>query len=343
MGRIRLLCFSAVHFLVDFSCALLVLGRVAPDWDPALAVLLYNFFAFAVQMPLGLVADRFGRGELFASAGCLLVLAAWLLPPGMAAVIAGLGNASFHVGGGLDTLNASERDGRQVLWAGPLGIFVSTGAFGIYFGGLWAFSAPKLPVCMALLAAALLLAVLGKGVPNAPLSLPRGDGRFWGTAVCLVLVVILRSFLGLAADFSWKASYGLLSVAAAACGKAAGGLLADRFGVRRTAAVSLLLSTICFVWAGRAVTGLLGLFFFNMTMPLTLWAAARLLRGAKGFSFGLLTFGLFLGFLPVFFGASALSSEALLPTVLLPALSLVSLGLLLAGLRGVERRERDVS
>ena len=52
---------------------------------------------------------------------------------------------------------------------------------------------------------------------------------------------------------------------------------------------------------------LAAVFLFNMTMPLTLWAAARLLPGAKGFSFGLLTFGLFLGFLPVCLGSGALS------------------------------------
>ena len=44
--------------------------------------------------------------------------------------------------------------------------------------------------------------------------------------------------------------------------------------------------------------GILAVFLFNMTMPITLHAAAEKLPGAKGFSFGLLTFALFLGFLP---------------------------------------------
>ena len=39
-----------------------------------------------------------------------------------------------------------------------------------------------------------------------------------------------------------------------------------------------------------------------MTMPVTLWAAARALPGAKGFAFGLLTFALFLGYLPAYLG-----------------------------------------
>jgi carbon starvation protein CstA len=37
-----------------------------------------------------------------------------------------------------------------------------------------------------------------------------------------------------------------------------------------------------------------------MTMPITLWAMARVFRGAKGFAFGLLCFGLFIGTLPAF-------------------------------------------
>ena len=130
MAKLRLGIYAAAHFLVDLGCALLLLGRICPDWDPGMAILLYNLFAFAVQMPVGLLADRLGRCHLFASAGCLLVLLGWMLPPGPTAVItAGLGNAAFHVGGGLNTLNEG---GRR---AGPLGLFVSPGAFGVYLGG----------------------------------------------------------------------------------------------------------------------------------------------------------------------------------------------------------------
>ena len=39
-----------------------------------------------------------------------------------------------------------------------------------------------------------------------------------------------------------------------------------------------------------------------MTMPITLWAAARLMPGGKGFAFGLLTFALFLGYIPTALG-----------------------------------------
>ena len=61
-------------------------------------------------------------------------------------------------------------------------------------------------------------------------------------------------------------------------------------------------------------------------MPLTLYGAARLLPGAKGFAFGLLTFALFLGFLPVYAGACALQAaqaaalSALSAAALVPAL-----------------------
>jgi FSR family fosmidomycin resistance protein-like MFS transporter len=66
-----------------------------------------------------------------------------------------------------------------------------------------------------------------------------------------------------------------------------------------------------------------------MTMPITLWAVARILPGVKGFSFGLLTFGLFLGFMPVYFGLNPIIHTSLGFAMA----SLISLGLLLAGLR----------
>ena len=54
--------------------------------------------------------------------------------------------------------------------------------------------------------------------------------------------------------------------------------------------------------------GVLAVFLFNMTMPVTLWAAAKVMPGAKGFAFGLLTFGLFLGYLPSYLGWGSILS-----------------------------------
>lgn len=350
MARLRLGLYGTAHFLVDFGCALLLLGGICPEWDPATAILLYNFLAFAVQMPIGLLADRYGRCHLFAAAGCLLVVCGWIMPSGLAAVTAaGLGNAAFHVGGGLHTLNES---GNR---AGPLGMFVSPGAFGVCLGGVLAgavsgvsaavpvpavmsglamrglsagapvsgtvsdlavrglTAAALLPwaVCVVLILFAVLLWRFGRGTENVPLALPKGKIRLWGAAACLLAVVILRSYLGLAAKLPWKAEFGLLAVCAMAGGKAAGGYLADRLGVLPTALISLCLSALCFLGSSYPAAGLAALFLFNMTMPLTLWAAARLFPEMKGFSFGLLTFGLFLGFLPVYFGVSGLASTAL--------------------------------
>lgn len=343
MARLRLGFYAVTHFLVDFGCALLLLGRICPEWDPATAILLYNFLAFAVQMPIGLLADRYGRCHLFASAGCLLVVSGWIMPPGLAAVTAaGLGNAAFHVGGGLHTLNES---GNR---AGPLGVFVSPGALGVYLGGVLAAAGPTAmsglstaavrlswAICPALALMAVLFWRCGRGAENVPLALPKGKIRLWAGAVCLLAVVILRSYLGLAARLPWKAELGLLAVCAVAGGKAAGGYLADRLGVPAAALISLCLSALCFWGGNHPAAGLAALFLFNMTMPLTLWAAARLFPGMKGFSFGLLTFGLFLGFLPVYFQGGGLGTTAL------AAGTLLSLPPLILGIRAAqERREK---
>lgn len=65
-----------------------------------------------------------------------------------------------------------------------------------------------------------------------------------------------------------------------------------------------------------------------MTMPITLWGAARRLPGARGLAFGLLTFALFLGVVP------SLLRYSLLPAGPLSAAlaAIVSLPLLLLGL-----------
>ena len=288
--------YSLAHFWVDLSCALLAFRSLSASPDFALCLLLYNFCAFALQMPLGLLADRLDRNGAVAAAGCALVALAYAVPlPLAAAVTAGVGNALFHLGGGIDTLNTG------LDRSAALGIFVSPGAVGLFLGTLWgrgdAVSLWAGPVGLLVLAGAILwlcrrtFGSLRSG--NAPLDPTPREG--WGPLVPLFLVVVLRSYMG-------QGQWALVLTLALALGKAGGGLLSDRLGPRRAAGWSLGLAVALYLLSGAPLPGLLAVFLFNMTMPMTLWAAAQLLPGAKGFGFGLLTFALFVGYLPVYLG-----------------------------------------
>ena len=246
--------YAAAHFWVDFSCAALVLGRLDDGGAAVTALLIYNFFAFAVQMPVGLLADALGGARRFSVLGCGLAALAWGLPGLIpAAICAGLGNACFHVGGGLYTLSAGEG-------CGPLGLFVSPGAMGIYLGGLLSVrtALPGALFWMGLLALGAALALAGRDVFRMPLSLElEGGPEDLPPLICLFVVVLLRSLLGNLFAFPWKGELGLLLACAVVGGKAAGGLLADRFGRMRTAWISLALAVPCFLFSEGAALGLI--------------------------------------------------------------------------------------
>ena len=270
--------YSAAHFAVDLCCAMLVLPAARAASDKAMALLIYNFCAFARQMPLGLWADSLDRNGMLAAAGCGLTAAAFLLPASLvAAVVAGVGNALFHLGGGIDVLNASGEK------AAALGIFVSPGAVGLYVGTLWGGEA----AVSALLPPAGLLA-LGGGIlllcrrtfgslrsGNAPVEAEPAGGS-WLPLIPLFLVVVLRSWMGLGQSFPWKAEWSLSLVAALALGKAAGGFLMDAVGPRRAAGWSLGLAAVLYLFSGDPIPGIFAVFPFNMTTPMTLWAAAKI-------------------------------------------------------------------
>ena len=326
--------YSAVHFLVDFSCTFFMFRSIAGAQAGYTCLLLYNFFAFAMQMPLGIVADKLDRNYVFAALGCILAGAAYGLVqiPVAAVAVIGTGNALFHIGGGIDVLNVSEEK------LGALGVFVSPGAFGVYLGRMLGkgtgFFTGIIPLSLAAAAALVFLqhrAHKGIRPPNAVFSLQGiGTGRVLAAGFCFFLVVCLRSYIGLALDFPWKnvGLWGTALVCAVVFGKATGGFAADRFGLVKTATASLGLAAPLLLAAGIPVAGTAAVLLINATMPVTLWAMAKILPGAKGFAFGLLTFGLFLGFLPVYLGMGV-SQGAYWRFALLAA---ASLGILLTGL-----------
>ena len=318
--------YSIGHFFVDFACAAVMfrLVRRTGVWTEGL--LLYNFFAFAMQAPFGLIADRYGGGKWFAFAGSLLCSASFLAgaDPLLVCVTAGTGNALFHIGGGRDTLKLS--GGK----AGLLGVFVSPGAFGLFLGTLAGRSAvPLWPAAAAPAIAALWTALRCHCVPRTPVSL-RPGGRGAAVLAALFLVVALRSYTGFLFAFPWKTGlWAYIFILCVVLGKAAGGFLHDRFGPGPVSAVSLTGAAALFLLSGTAPIGCAAVLLFNMTMPVTLRLAADTLPDAPGFSFGLLTLALFLGFLPVWSGLPGLSSPAVYT-----GLSLLSLALLLPASKG---------
>ena len=337
--------YSIIHFLVDFACAFLMFRRISQSQDWYVCVLLYNFCAFAMQLPIGVVADRLNRNYLVAAAGCVLVAAGYGLAwaPVAAAIVIGLGNGLFHIGGGVDVLNISmntaPKSGSNIA---PLGVFVSPGAFGVYFGTLLGrgdapagipnlivlLSAAAIVIAAAIIIAAARRAWPGSYIQNAVFS-PEARRSALIAAACLFIVVCLRSYAGLAINFPWKSAgyWGLALVCATVFGKAAGGFLSDRFGTMRTATVSLGIAAALFLLPQYPASGIAAVLLFNMSMPITLWGVAELFPGAKGFSFGLLTFALFLGFLPIHLGAGRP------PFWFFTPLAAASLILLCAGLR----------
>jgi len=288
---------SCVHFLVDFSCALILFSRFygEPNW--AVSLLVYNFCAFALQLPMGILADHLGFAGRFSALGCLLVAAGFVVPDLMAtAIVIGIGNGLFHVGGGVEVMRGAPKK------ATPLGVFVAPGAIGLYLGTLLGkrtdlFSVPVAGVMLACGLVCLLMAPKeeARQEENAPWSVL--------VLVAMFLVVVLRSMSGLFMAFSWKSGVlALLAVVCTAGGKACGGIVSDRWGIRLSAAVSLLLSAGLFLLGEYALAGLCAIFLFNMTMPMTLFGLCSRYRANCGAMFGLLTFALFIGFLPQYFG-----------------------------------------
>jgi FSR family fosmidomycin resistance protein-like MFS transporter len=312
---------------------------ISKSYEWYLCILIYNFCAFAMQIPIGVIADKIKKNHIIACIGCLLIICGFGMAavPLVAAIIIGIGNGMFHIGGGVSVLNACD------VKIGALGIFIAPGAFGIYLGALYG-SGDSLAITHILIALFVSIVLLATAhvrayppyekkvtanMPAANFRLPPITHNLWIGVFSLCAVVCLRSYFGMAANFPWRGAdhMGLALVCASASGKAAGGFLADRFGLTVTSFLSLGISAILFLFPYAPAAAVIAIFFFNMTTPVTLWVTVKIFKTANGFSFGLLTFALFLGFLPVYLGAGAP------PFWIHPLISLVSLALIYIGLR----------
>lgn len=309
------LLLGLLHAAVDATTVSVTLRSTQlgplPMGSTVALILGYDFVAFAGQVPLGWLTDRFWSPRGAMSAGVLLTMLSLMLS-GQGAiapvVAAGLGNALFHLGAGAMVL------GLGLERAGPVGVFVAPGALGLAFG--MAYGPKTNPLWPLAIAVLLLFAVawmVERDSANHAATSQKAPTQVRGNRACaatpravpwllglLLFSVFIRSVVGSFATSGYeRTELMLFGIPVAAClGKGLGGIVADRFGWSATTTLALLCSLPFITFAPPPPLLLLGLFFFQMTMPVTLTATARLLPQRLATAFGLTCLALVLGMLP---------------------------------------------
>lgn len=301
-----------VHFVTEVACFYLlssIIGDSVILWS---VPFVYDAFAFVPQSIVGMISDRFPKIPLGAMGLVLMViaLAIFSLIPNLSVfvpvLIICLGNAFTHVAGAEVTLRSS--NGKIA----PAAIFVAGGSFGVITGKLLAGVAPFWFIIILLLSAIPFVFLAEayrkktlrnknpcKGFNYANLKVPAGI-----LILAAVLVVAIRGYMGYGIPTSWNKTIfqTILLYVFMGTGKALGGILCDKIGIRKTATLSVL-GALPFLLFGDnlMIVSLIGVMLFSMTMSITLALIVSVLQKAPGLAFGLTTIGLFLGSVPIFF------------------------------------------
>ena len=299
---------GVIHAVVDASTVMVIFSatvvhNLAPH-QIAFMICGYDLLAFAGQAILGLGIDKLRLYKSVILTGIAFTVISVLLMltyPFVAMIMASLGNALFHVGAGAVALNTNP--GR----AADAGMFVAPGALGLAVGS-WLGKGGNTALWPFLLVLLLSLVItLKSNLPIVAPSSSHGNVSIKGAFAILSLWLVsisIRAFVGFAGAHECPKlpliSFGLAF--AAFGGKACGGIISDRLGWIRTSVGALLLSApLIALGSSYSSIIMLGMFFFQMTMPVTLTAVWALMPGKPAFSFGLCSLALVLGAFAAFY------------------------------------------
>ena len=249
----------------------------------------------------------------------------------------------FHIGGGIDVLNISDKK------ATLSGIFVSTGAMGIFLGGKSVsigFNIYYIVILILLISAISLFWLYNQikvKVSNSKIKKIQLGKNEWIAIICIFITVCIRSYVGMILSFSWKSSFvfALLAILGVVIGKMLGGIIGDKIGFEKIS-ISLLISAICFIFSFTTqIIGIIAILLFNMTMPITLICLSNIFDNNKGLAFGLLTLALFVGAVPTFVGYNQLFTKMGLFIITLISSSILYIALIYYN-KSVKSKERRV-
>ena len=242
-------------------------------------ILFYNMLAFGLQPVVGLILDAYNVPHRAASIGLFLsalslTLIWFSLTWGI--LLAGLGSAVFHAGGGSVALTSTPSRA-----AGPA-VFTAFGVIGLAIGSQLGFYF-SVTTIIAFVLTLITLAALLWFFPVAHVISSHPDPISSGMSIellafALVLAVALRSIVwtGIQSSEAGYSQMALLIALAAGLGKLFGGFAADRFGWLRYTIIAMLSSIFLLAFRADMLWLLLaGVFFLQSVTPLSLAALGR--------------------------------------------------------------------
>lgn len=297
-NRVGTVLFSILHFCVDGLCALLVFIKLYP-YNVELSIytfLAYNILAFVFQPLVGIIADKWLGYKEMLGISLILIILAYLVSDStiISPILLGLGNAFFHISGGKYVITRTKND------IFSLGVFVSTGAMGLFLGTNY-YSIILLVILIIIVIITSTYIFLSKEeclIIDKTINHPKKSELL--ILVLIILVVLIRSFIGKVVPIRFEKTPLILFIISLSIvlGKMLGGLSVKIIGVKLTIIFSMIISTICLAFGNsNYILYIIGLFFFNFTMPITLYYMNILLKGREGLSFGILAGALYPGYM----------------------------------------------
>ena len=304
---------AALHFCVDGLCLCCLYMATTGIRDLLKYFVVYNVLAFLTQPLTGMLADRVKQRHWILLASIIMLILAVLetvcvMPFCSAApvfllvvlsVLLGIGNSLFHVWGGKETAVRTGNDIRA------LGVFVSTGAFGLAVGSVFLSRALMFGLLLGICILALAYLRIDTAKPLVTTEVDIESEVYpkplvWAVLILIMLIVAGRSFTGesFTKVIDKTPMVVLLIGALTMMGKMAGGWLVKWLGMVTSIILLLVGVTICIAAKGNHIgIALAGLFMVNCTMPITLYWANVMLKGREGLAFGLLAASLIPGYL----------------------------------------------
>lgn len=318
--------WSFTHMVIDFCCAANIYSIWFNHWLEvevlSIGIILYNCLAFWLQILIWALCDTFKWSKSVGYLWCILVwlgVGLYAISPMIAIILVWIWNACFHVGWWITTLALSK------WWASENWIFVAPWAIWLTAWLLcWKMGIFNPLIWIGLLIICLSLLLLSNKHYSAYQEIWKiKEINNWKEFLLPIFLlffvfftsIFIRSLVWFLINYSWKVWIPIVLwfTFAIALWKAFWWIIADRFWWMKIWIWSLILS-LPFILIGEQIPAFwfIGIFLFNITMPIALVWMYQLSPKKPWIIFWLLCLALLLWALPYLLQVNFQNQETML-------------------------------